>query len=358
MNKLWKRCNGTFSAALVATLVAWAITCPSRFAAQSQAAHTSPVSRLLPAAKNGDVSAETALAYAYTKGEGVPQDYIQAAFWCAKAAKQGDAKSQYNLGTTYHSGRGMPKDDVQAAMWFGKAADQGFAHAQLALGWFYERGIGVPKDDAQAVLWLRKASDQGELEAQYDLGWHYQHDWSLGQDRSQSVTWYRKAAEQGFARAQAELAEMYYEGDVVPRDLTLAETWARKAAEQNDSKAQVLLSTLSALKERSRQEQNETIVALGGVALLASFVWVLVQNRARFIPYCKKIIPRASRTKQLVVLLLVASWCTICCLYVLFDPWMSRRPLEAAATVLFSSAPAVIFGSVYFWWVSKEGKGS
>jgi hypothetical protein len=49
----------------------------------------------------------------------------------------------------------------------------------------------------------------------------------------------------------------------------------------------------------------------------------------------------------LAVLLLVASWCSVSSLCQLFDPWMMRHPINAAATAVLFSAPAVIFGAVY-----------
>jgi len=58
-------------------------------------------------------------------GEGVPQDYGEAAKWYRKAADQGNAKAQYHLGLMYAKGRGVPMDYVQALMWFNLAAAQG-----------------------------------------------------------------------------------------------------------------------------------------------------------------------------------------------------------------------------------------
>jgi TPR repeat protein len=45
-------------------------------------------------------------------------------------AQAGDAEAQFNLGVMYDRGQGVPQDDVQAAEWYRKAAEQGHAAAQ------------------------------------------------------------------------------------------------------------------------------------------------------------------------------------------------------------------------------------
>ena len=92
-----------------------------------------------------------------------------------------------------------------------------------------------------------------------------------------------------------------------------------------------------------------------------AFAWLaslLFRNREKLICRGKKLIPRTLRTKQLAALLLVASWCSVSCLYQLFDPRLMRHPIDAAATALLFSAPAVIFGAVYLWWLSQGNKGN
>jgi TPR repeat protein len=60
----------------------------------------------------------------YAKGEGVPQDYVEAMKWYRLAADQGDADAQINLGVMYAKGDGVPQDYVLAHMWFNLAAAQ------------------------------------------------------------------------------------------------------------------------------------------------------------------------------------------------------------------------------------------
>ena len=81
-------------------------------------------------AEQGNVEAQSEIGTMYALGQGVPQDYAQAAYWRRKAAEQGDAVAQSKLGTMYAIGQGVTQDTAQAMMWIRKAADQGDADAQ------------------------------------------------------------------------------------------------------------------------------------------------------------------------------------------------------------------------------------
>lgn len=65
----------------------------------------------------------------YINGQGVQQNYAQAASWFRKAAKQSHAEAQYNLGISYYKGIGVQKNYEQACFWLKKAADQGIEKA-------------------------------------------------------------------------------------------------------------------------------------------------------------------------------------------------------------------------------------
>jgi len=84
---------------------------------QSAAPAKDDIAALLKRAQAGDAAAQWGLAYSYQSGQGVPQDYAQAAVWYRKAAEQGDAQAQNNLGGLYGLGRGLPEDDAEAYFW-------------------------------------------------------------------------------------------------------------------------------------------------------------------------------------------------------------------------------------------------
>ena len=65
----------------------------------------------------------------YGSGQGVPQDFAEAAKWYRKAAQQGHGPAQYNLGLMHYNGQGVRQDNVQAHLWFSLTADGGDAEA-------------------------------------------------------------------------------------------------------------------------------------------------------------------------------------------------------------------------------------
>ena len=83
----------------------------------------------LPLAKAGNTDARYWLGVMYEIGQGVPQDYAEAAKWYRKAAVQGLAEAQNNLGVMYREGEGVPHDHVLAYMWWTLAAVQGSEQA-------------------------------------------------------------------------------------------------------------------------------------------------------------------------------------------------------------------------------------
>lgn len=80
---------------------------------------------LLTRADTGDVSAQMMLGDMFAAGEGVPQDYVEAAHWYRLAAKRGIAKAQLSLGLLYSQGRGVDQSIEIAYQWVSIAAAQG-----------------------------------------------------------------------------------------------------------------------------------------------------------------------------------------------------------------------------------------
>jgi len=68
----------------------------------------------------------------YAYGQGVPQNYKEAARWFRLAADQGDAVAQFFLGLSYANGSGVPQDYVQSHMWFNLAGAGGEPNAAKA----------------------------------------------------------------------------------------------------------------------------------------------------------------------------------------------------------------------------------
>lgn len=80
-------------------------------------------------------------------------------------AEQGNPAAQFGLGGMYLVGEGLPQNYGEAAKWFRMAADQGYAHGQFSLGLMYRFGRGVPLDYIQAHMWSNLAASNLKGEA-------------------------------------------------------------------------------------------------------------------------------------------------------------------------------------------------
>jgi len=114
--------------------------------------------RMVQRADAGDPVAQNNLGAAYSDGEGVPEDDVEAVKWFRLAAEQGEAMAQNNLGKHLDDGLGVPEDDIEAVKWYRLAAEQGNATGQNNLGVAYSDGEGVPEDDVEAYAWLSIAA--------------------------------------------------------------------------------------------------------------------------------------------------------------------------------------------------------
>jgi hypothetical protein len=104
----------------------------------------------------------------YMIGQGVPQDFAEAAKWTRLAAEQGNTDAQSNLGGMLQYGHGVTQDYAEAVKWYRLAAEQGYADAQFDLGVMYFLGQGVPQDYVHAHMWINLAAAQGDEVAAKD----------------------------------------------------------------------------------------------------------------------------------------------------------------------------------------------
>jgi len=148
-------------------------------------------------ADTGDAEAQKTLGECYSNGQGVKQDYAQAAQWYRKAADQGNAAAQAALGELYEAGQGVQHDDAEAAKWYLRAASQGHAPGQYSLALLYLMGHGVRQDIAEALKWYRQAAEQGHVLAQYNLGMRYKEGKGVAPDPVEAYKWLSLAASRG-----------------------------------------------------------------------------------------------------------------------------------------------------------------
>ena len=167
-------------------------------------------------------------------------------------AEQGDAAAQNILGNLCAHGQGVPQDYAQAAKWYRRAADQGFVLAQCNLAALYAAGAGVKSDPTEAVGWYRKAADQGSADAQYNLAQMLSMGIGAKRDIREAIRLYHLAAEQGDGLAQFNLARRYQEGKDVSPDAVESYFWFALASANGLEDALQMRHGLK--KEMTRQQ--------------------------------------------------------------------------------------------------------
>jgi TPR repeat protein len=70
---------------------------------------------------------------AYSQGQGVEKNEIEAAKWCERAAELNHTEAQYCIAHRYSVGHGVPVDLVKAYKWMGLAAKSGLKGAQAKI---------------------------------------------------------------------------------------------------------------------------------------------------------------------------------------------------------------------------------
>lgn len=184
-----------------------------------------------------DPKAQYQLGWSYDHGDGVEQDYVQAAEWYRKAANAGHPRAQNELGGLYENGHGVEQDYEQAMEWYRKAAAQDHPTSIGNLGRMYLFGFGLEQDYAEASEWFRKAAEMGHAESQNSLANLHLDGNGVAKDDVEAAKWKRKAAEAGLALAQTELGSLYFSGRGVEQDRIEAGYWYRKAADGGNEEA-------------------------------------------------------------------------------------------------------------------------
>ena len=72
--------------------------------------------------------------------KGAAQEPIKLAELSSKPVEPGDPEAQYNLGVLYANGNGVEQDYLEAAKWYRLSADQGCERAQVNLEGLYKNG--------------------------------------------------------------------------------------------------------------------------------------------------------------------------------------------------------------------------
>jgi len=238
------------------------------------------------AAERGDPKAMDVLGDMYAKGQGVRENYAEAAKWYRRSADAGYPEAFTSMGTlSLVKAMGLAGNDESAVRfardeskkpefvslmsslvrfpekmqirnhqeinesvkWFRKGAEQGHdPNAQFMLALLTGGGVGVQKDPVRAAELMRLAATK-EPVAQALMGIYYVTGRGVEQDSVEGARRLREAAEKEVPTAYSALGILYAEGLGVVKDYTEARKWLRKGAQYNDPDAKGYLSMLHLL---------------------------------------------------------------------------------------------------------------
>lgn len=139
------------------------------------------------AAIEGNIEAQTNLAWMYHMGIGVEQDKQLAIYWYTKSAEQGGGLSKYNLAFIYL----FDKNYTEALNWFEKASLQGFIPAWTELGTMHSLGWGVEKNQEIAIQYYKIAAENGNEIGQLNLGLIYYEGREVPKNNIQAYAWFK-----------------------------------------------------------------------------------------------------------------------------------------------------------------------
>jgi hypothetical protein len=105
--------------------------------------------------------------------------------------------------------------------------------------------------------------------------------------------------------------------------------------------------SLQGVKYRRDEEIGiQTLLTLAAVGFGAFMAWGVVKAIRRWWPSSKQ-------RRQLITLLLMATWVTVAAVVALSDSRLSYHPVNLAFSVLVYSLPALAFGGVGVWWFGR-----
>ncbi|HTK84357.1 MAG TPA: tetratricopeptide repeat protein [Patescibacteria group bacterium] len=210
------------------------------------ATQTGPdIEALKAQAAAGKVRAMYLLGKAYDDGDGVTQDYVEAAKWYEMATDKNDLVAPGKLAVLLAKGQGVQQDYVRARTLFLISAQNGDRDSQMYLAFLLAGGIGGKKDYDGAATWFKRAAGAGSPVAQYNLAVLYDKGLGVPRNEESAMKWYRKAAEDGNSDAAFALGEAYFNGRGVGRDLIEAYAWLSFADAMGNSEAATVRASIS-----------------------------------------------------------------------------------------------------------------
>ena len=151
---------------------------------------------LKKAAALGNASGLTFLGFAYREGQGVEQDYHQAAKHFIAAYEAGDHHA------AVHAGKVLAhylKDSKAGLEWFLKGAEQNCSDAPLYMAQLYGDRKLPTYDPAKAVFWNQSIMDEpklsGKVRASLALARHYRDGEAVAANKETALQWLDRFAQ-------------------------------------------------------------------------------------------------------------------------------------------------------------------
>lgn len=210
--------------------------------------HPEDTSKLIRAAKSGDVESQHTLAKMYMSGKGVRKSNTKAFDWCLRAARQmKDGEPMFDVAEMYRLGNGTEKNFAEAHKWYEAANEftfDGHPEAQARLGIMYRDGLGVSQNLEEAYELFCHAATYGSADAMFNAGMMELAGEGVPQNIESAMTWIWQANHGQSDHAQQflkVLRRLYDDGNDIPEDIREAFEWHVRAAKHTHKEARRLL---------------------------------------------------------------------------------------------------------------------
>ena len=186
------------------------------------------------AAVNGDVTAQSIIAFCYKYGEGVPLDLRKALYWYDCASKQNDHQSSLDAGKMYFYGDGTSVDYTNAAKRFKDAAFGDIPEGKYYYALCFANGCGVKRDSVKTRIWAERAIQDKYYDTYWMLGKMYEEGKTVARDYDYARYLYEQGVEHEISACANNLGLGYENGTLAEKDINKALEYFQIAAEQGN----------------------------------------------------------------------------------------------------------------------------
>jgi uncharacterized protein len=211
---------------------------------------------------SNDLQATKAMAFFFSKGELVQQNYQTALALFQKVALYGDPEAQYQAGIISEIGPGNVHSNLEEAFsWLEKASEQNHAMAKLHLSSFYLNAKVVTHNFDIFVKLCEEAATLGDADVKYQVGEYYTmvyENLHIPDVLPKAFDWFEMASEEGHAGADYYLGKFYHNGFGVAQDLGMAVKYYNLAAAGGYDVADLIESARSELSHTYTEEASDS----------------------------------------------------------------------------------------------------